>query len=133
MEIPSGSEAALLFTEIREDVWIADSGASSHMTKTLQVTYNQHRTSLKVKIGSGEYVDANIIGDVSGIAIQQDGTRKDITLRNVKYVPRLFCKLISLTTNENGDGITIEKASTSYTFDQQIKSGDGEFVGLEIK
>ena len=33
----------------------------------------------------------------------------------------------------NGDGITIEKASTLYTFDQRIKSGDGELIGLEIK
>ena len=71
-DIPSGSETALLCTEIREDVWIADSGASCHMTKTLQGIYNQRRISLKVKIGSGEYVNANIIGDVSGIAIQKD-------------------------------------------------------------
>ena len=33
----------------------------------------------------------------------------------------------------NGEGITIEKASTSYTFDQRIKSGDGELIGLEIE
>ena len=96
--------------------------------------YNQRRISSKVKIGSVKYVEANIIGDVSGIAIQKDGTKTDITLRDVKYVPRLFCKLISLTTTMNrgfkmtgdGDGITIQKASTSCTFDQRIKSGNGE-------
>ena len=106
------------------------------MMNTLQGMYNQRRISLKVKIGSGEYVETNIIGDVSGIAIQKDGTKKDITLSDVKYVPRLFCKLISLTTTMNkgfkmtgnGDGITIQKASTSYRFNQQIKSGDGESV-----
>ena len=47
-EIPSGSETALLCTEIHEDVWIADSGASSHMTNTLQGMYNQRRISSKV-------------------------------------------------------------------------------------
>ena len=131
-ELPSGSETALLCTEIREDVWIVDSGASSHMTNK----------ACTINVGcSGEYVDANIIGDVSGIAIQKDGTRKDITLCNVKYVPCLFCKLISLTITmnrgfkmtENGDRITIEKASTSYFFDHQIKSCDGELIRLEIK
>ena len=71
-------------TEIHEEVWIADSGASSHMTNTLQGMYNQRRISSKLKIGSGEYVEANIIGDVSGMAIQKDGTKKDITLRNLE-------------------------------------------------
>ena len=33
----------------------------------------------------------------------------------------------------NGCRITIEKASTSYTFDQRIKSGDQELIGLEIE
>ena len=69
-DIPSGSKMALLCTEICADVWIADSGASSQMTNTLQGMFNQRRISLKIKIGSREYVDANIIGDVSGTAIQ---------------------------------------------------------------
>ena len=135
-EIPSGNENVLLCTEINEDVWIADSGASSHMTNTLQGMYNQRKISSKVKNGSREYVEANIIGDISGIATQKDGTKKDITLRNVKYVPCLFCKLISLTSTMsrgfkmtgNGDGITIQKANMSYRFDQQIKSGDRELL-----
>ena len=101
------------------------------MTNTLQGMYNQRRISSKVKIGSGVYVEANIIGDVSGIAIKKDGTKSDITLRDVNYVPSLFCTLISLTTTMNrgfkmtrdGDRITIQKASTSYRFDQRIKSG----------
>ena len=140
-DVPSGNEKALLCTEIGKEVWIADSGASSHITITLQGMYNQHKISSKVKIGSREYVDENIMGDVPGIAIEKDGTKKDITLCNVKYVPRLFCKLNSLTTimnkgfkmTGNLKGITIEKASMSYTNDQRIKSFDGELIGLEIE
>ena len=33
----------------------------------------------------------------------------------------------------NGHRISIEEAFASYTFDQQIKSGDRELIGLEIK
>ena len=33
----------------------------------------------------------------------------------------------------NGEGISNEKASTSYTFDQQVKSSDRELIELEIK
>ena len=111
------------------------------MTNTLQGMYNQRKISSKLKIGSEEYVDTNIVGGVSGIAIQKDGTKKDITLRNIKYVPRLFYNLISLTTTMNrgfkmtgnGHGITIEKASIPSTFDQRIKSRHGELIGLEIE
>ena len=78
-----------------------NSGASSHMTNTLQGMYNQCRISSKVKSGSGKYVEANIIGDISGITIQKDGAKTDIMLRNIKYAPSLFCKLISLTTTMN--------------------------------
>ena len=107
------------------------------MTNTLQSMYNQRKMSSKVKIGSREYMDANIIGDMVGMAIQKDGTKKRHHTQ-FKYVPRLSCKLISLTTiinrgfemTKNGHGITIEKASTSYTFDQRIKSSDGELIRL---
>ena len=33
----------------------------------------------------------------------------------------------------DGDGIAIQKANTSYRFDQQIKSSNGELVRLKIK
>ena len=111
------------------------------MTNTIQSMYNQCKISSKVKIGSGEYMDVNIIGDVSGMAIKKDKPKKDITLHNLKYVPCFFCKLINLTTimnrgfkmTRNGHGINIEKASTSYTFDQHIKSCDRELIGLEVE
>ena len=74
-DVPSGSETALLYTEICKDVWIADLGASSHMTNTLQGMCNLCKISSKVKIDSGEYVDANVIGDVSGMAIQKVGAK----------------------------------------------------------
>ena len=122
-------------------MWIVDSGASSHVTNTVQGMYNQRKISSNVKIGSREYADAYIIGDMSGMAIQKYGKKQDITLCNIKYIPRLFCKLISLTTimnrgfkmTGNGHRMTIEKASTSYTFDQCIKSGDGDLFRLEIE
>ena len=75
-DVLSKSEAAFLCTEICKDVWIADSGASSLMTNTLQGMCNQCKISSKVKIGSREYMDANIIGDMSGMAIQKDETKR---------------------------------------------------------
>ena len=141
INVPSRSETALLCTETCQDVQIANSGASTHITNPLQGMRNQCKISSKVKIGSREYVDTNIIGGVSGIAVQKDGTKKDITQCNVKYVPPVFCKLISLTTimnrgfkmTGNVDGIIMEKASTPYTLDQSMKSSDRELIGLAGK
>ena len=67
VDIQSGSETALLCTEICEDLWIAESGSLSHMTNTLQGMYNQRKISSKVKIGSSNYMAAIIIGDVSSM------------------------------------------------------------------
>ena len=77
-----------------------------------------------------------------GIAKQKDGKETPITLTNIKYVPQLFCNLISLSSvldkgfkiNENGNenGMTIRKGNTEYIFDQRIKSGEGELAGIRI-
>ena len=60
---------------------------------------------------------------------------------NVKYIPQLFCKLISLTSilrkeyklMGNKNGIANQKFNKKYLFDQRIKSRDGELVGIEIE
>ena len=72
---------------------------------------------------------------------QLNGTETPIFLTNVKNVPQLFCNLISLTSvlnkgyklTGNEKGISIQKLNRKYLFDQHIKSGDGELVGVEIE
>ena len=72
---------------------------------------------------------------------QLNGTETPIFLTNVKNVPQLFCNLISLTSvlnkgykmTGNEKGISIQKFNRKYSFDQLIKSGDGELVGVEIE
>ena len=86
-----------------------------------------------MKIGSGDHLEANLIKDIRGIAKQKIGKETLITLNNVKYVPQLFCDLISLTSvldkgfklNRNEKGMAIKKANMKYMFDQGIKSGEG--------
>ena len=126
--------------EIRNNIWIADSGASSHMTNNASGLFNTRKIQSKDKIGSGDYVEAELIGSLKGIAKQKDGKETPITLTNVKYVPQLFCNLISLTSvlnkgfklNGNENGMTIRKGNMEYMFDQRIKSGDGELAGIRI-
>ena len=62
-------------------------------------------------------------------------------LENIKYAPQLFCKLISLISvlnkgyklRGNENSILIQKLNGKYLFNQHIKSGDGELVGVEIQ
>ena len=62
-------------------------------------------------------------------------------MTNIKYVPQLFCNLISLTSvlnkgnklTGNKNSISIQKLNWKYWFDQHIESGDGELVGAEIE
>ena len=97
-EMPTIKNEETGLNEIRNNIWIADSGASSHMTNDASGLYNTREISSKVKIGSGDYVEAELIGSLRGIAKQKNGKETPITLTNVKYVPQLFCNLISLTS-----------------------------------
>ena len=46
---------------------------------------NQHKKNQsKVKIGNGDYVEAELIGDLRGIAKQKNGKETPITLANIK-------------------------------------------------
>ena len=97
--------------------------------------------SIKNKIGCGDYVEAELIGDLRGVAKQKNGKETPITLTNIKYVPQLFCNLISLTSvtnevfilNRNQDGMTIRKINTEYVFDRHIKSEELELAGIQIE
>ena len=63
-EMPVVENKNLGLNEIRKDIWIADSGASSHMTNDVSGLINQRQINSKVKVGSGEYVEAQVIGDL---------------------------------------------------------------------
>ena len=124
--------------KIRNNVWIADSGASSHMTNDERGLINTRKIQSKVKIGSRDYVEAELIGDLRGAAKQKNGKETLITMINIKYVPQLFCNLISLTSilskgftlDGNEKGMAIKKANMEFMFDKCIKSGDRELADM---
>ena len=57
--------------EIRNNIGIADSGASSHTTNDTHGLINTRNIQLTVKIGSGDYVEAELIGDLRGVTKQK--------------------------------------------------------------
>jgi len=124
---------------VAANTWIAESGATCHMTNS-----DVDMTGVKiidefVKIGNGKEMRATKIGYVTRMVKQRDGISKKVTLE-VKYVPDLWINLFSLTKPlENGsklgnDGIhiTISKGNTTIKFDKILKTKTGFVGAVEI-
>ena len=128
-------------SDLNQSLWIADSGASSHMTNDLRGMTDLKDYSSSVKVGNGKILKATKIGRFVGTVTQKDGSEKRIILSNVKYVPEIYCKLISLTQvmnngfemNGRKQEITIKKGKHSYCFDNVVRSGKGILLGMNIQ
>ena len=60
------------------------------MTNDASGLLNTREIRSKVKIGSREYIEAELIGSLRGIAKQKNEKETLITLTNIKYVLQLF-------------------------------------------
>ena len=84
-------------SKIDDNIWIADSGASCHMTNSLEGMTDLRDNYTKIKIGSGKTMLATKKGTYEGMVVSKDNKQTTIQLKNMRYVPEMFCKLISLT------------------------------------
>ena len=86
------------FANIPNDLWKGDIGTSCHMADSLDVMVDLRDCSSKVTVGSGENLESIKIDTMRGKVVQKNGKEhRFLTLENVKYVPKLHCKLISLS------------------------------------
>ena len=121
-------------------IWIGDTGASCHMTNSISGIINLQAIESNIMFGNGERLKATHIGDKEGYVLQKDGSRKPILLKKVKYVPKLTCNLLSISTAlQNGctmegtsNKIKLKKGKREYVFDQKIRSGKGNLYGIRI-
>ena len=65
----------------QKDLWIADSGASFHMTNSKHGMINLVKNNSKIKIGNGKKIQSNYNGQQRLIVIQKDGSTSNITLK----------------------------------------------------
>ena len=126
--------------KITDDIWVGDTGASSHMTMSLKGMHRLRDMEGHVTVGSGERLKVSKIGDKVGTVIQKNGIKKNILLKDVKYVKDLNCNLLSLTQainsgysmTGNKDGLWIRKGVATFEFDYRFKSGSGVLMGIKI-
>ena len=78
--------------------WIVDSGATSHLCndKSMFTVFDSLENPQEIVLGDGHTLDAVGIGDVV-LNLVVDGKIKKRQLRDVLYVPRLTCNLLSVS------------------------------------
>jgi len=121
--------------------WIADSGATSHMTNDDKGMYDWKEICQPVRVGNGNEVTAKKIGKLDMVVQNQDGTKTKVTLTNVQYVPAFWIKLFSLTAAmangcdifSEGMKIIVSKDNVKIQFDQIINTKTGFILGARLE
>ena len=98
------------------NVWIVDSGASRHMTPTLDgfINYTPLATPLLIRVADGSTIEASGTGNVELGVSDSHGNRIILSLSNVLHVPKtLQYKLLSINCLMQDGCSYICDASTS--------------------
>ena len=67
------------------------------MTNTLEGMKNLTKINTCIVFGNGQRLKATYIGEKAGRVIQKNGKTVPILMKNVKYVPDLYCNLFSIS------------------------------------
>jgi len=82
---------------LTDATWIADSGATCHVTNDKDGMYDTSTIYKAITIGNGETVQGTLNGKIDMRFDSAEGTSTTITLTNVKFIPCFWGKLFSLT------------------------------------
>ena len=91
-------ETAMKIAE-EEDLWIGDSGASSHMMGSEEHVFNKKLITGSVRTANGAHMKMLCEGDINVDVITKNGDVTSGTLR-VKVIPGMKQKLFSFTSND---------------------------------
>ena len=93
-------ETAMKIAE-EEDLWIGDSGASSHMMGSEEHVFNKKFITGSVRTANGAHMKMLCEGDINVDVITKNGDVTSGTLR-VKVIPGMKQKLFSFTQAMTG-------------------------------
>ena len=84
--------------EVREDKWLVDSGASSHMTPKREyfTKYRSFTTPEEVALGDGRVIEAVGVGNIRLKMLFKVNNTKKAVMYDVLHVPKLACNLFSV-------------------------------------
>jgi len=139
-----GADAILMAlsgpTRTNNSLWIADSGASTHITTSDMGLFDIKNVNDPVQVGDGKFVYATKVGKLTVKYTNENGDTARILLENVKYIPGFSSNLFSLTAalmkncsiyNE-GRAIVVEKNEVRVEFNEEIKTQNGYVCGARL-
>jgi len=112
--------------------WIADSGATTHMTNNLAEMFDLTDANISISVGDGRKMNTLKIGKWKGMAIDLEGRKQEITLTNVSYVPQLMVNLFSLTVTGSKEGIRLQKGDWVMNFDRKVGTPRGHVFATTL-
>jgi hypothetical protein len=123
------------------NIWIADTGASVHMTAHQQGLVNicTATKDATITMGNGNSESATVIGTLTGTVCDQYGNELNkVAIENVSYLPNGTFDLFSLTQmihkgwvmGNNKTSIWIEKGQNKVTFDLMIPTPKGMMFAI---
>ena len=137
-------ETAMKIAE-EEDLWIGDSGASSHMMGSEEHVFNKKLITGSVRTANGAHMKMLCEGDINVDVITKNGDVTSGTLR-VKVIPRMKQKLFSFTQAMMG-GWTMQGGKTkqgelfialthedlkTIIFDRVLKAGNSVLLAAKM-
>ena len=110
------------------------------MTDNKEGLFNQVKINSKIVFGNGQRLSAECIGEKRGVVVHKNGTKVPILMKNVKYVPLMYCNLFSITAalkegcklEGSSKGLKISKGNKTYMFDRKVKSGNASLFAMKI-
>ena len=110
------------------------------MTNSLEGIKNLTNVNSGIVFGNGQRLKTIHIGEMVGSVIQRYGRRVPILMKNVRYVPELYCDLFSISAVLKGGCYLegnlkmkkISKAGKVYVIDRYIKSGTCFLFAMKI-
>jgi hypothetical protein len=115
--------------KFEDDIWICDSGASSHYCSSDRSMFDVKTINENNRVGNGDFLKATKIGSPKCRVIQIDGSTFTIILHDVKFVPNLWVNLFSINQalkkghviGNDELTISLSKGLTKVTFDRVLR------------
>ena len=125
-----------------QHLFIGDTGASCHMTGSLDGMFDLHDIDEQITVGNGQVTQATKRGKKRGEITDENGVKHAVVLNNVKYVPDLAPNnLFSITyalshgfsIGNKGETIYLRKNDFTLSFNHCIPTKTGYVAAVEIR